>query len=55
MGGAAGPGRAGPGGPHKGRGTLTQQQHVLPRRELGARARGDLAENAGPNGEQRAG
>lgn len=31
---------------------LTQQQHVLPGRELGARARGDLAEDAGPNGEQ---
>lgn len=34
-------------------GTLTQQQYVLPRGELGARAGGDLAEDAGPSGEQR--
>lgn len=33
-------------------GALTQQQHVLPRGEFGARAGGDLAEDAGPGGEQ---
>lgn len=33
--------------------TLTQQQYVLPRWELGARAGGDLAEDAGPSREQR--
>lgn len=35
-------------------GALTQQQYVLPRGELGARAGGDLAEDAGPGGEQTA-
>lgn len=35
-----------------GGGALTQQQDVLPRGELGSRAGGDLAEDAGPNGEQ---
>lgn len=41
--------------PRPQRGPLTQQQHVLPGRELGARARGHLAEDAGPNEEQSAG
>lgn len=31
-------------------GALTQQQHVLPRGEFGARAGGDLTEDAGPGG-----
>lgn len=46
---------AGRGGARRGGaggGTLTQQQDVLPRGELGSRAGGDLAEDAGPNGEQ---
>lgn len=41
--------------PRSRRKALTQQQHVLPGRELGARACGDLAEDAGPNREQGAG
>lgn len=66
--GGAGPGcphkasqsAAGRPGPRPGRtprraeqvGALTQQQHVLPRGEFGARAGGDLTEDAGPGGEQ---
>lgn len=42
---------AGRGGARQG--TLTQQQYILPRGELGARAGGDLAKDAGPSGEQR--